>query len=75
MGTHLESQCLSCGRDTSAGTTLFASRKRGLDRERNVEGFLCYACQGGTATLGAEQSIPLSGRYVVIDIPGGMAGY
>jgi hypothetical protein len=68
MGTHLESQCLSCGRDTAAGTNLFVSRKRGLDRERHVEGFLCYACQEGTATLGAEQSVPLSGRYVVIDI-------
>ena len=70
----MNAHCLSCGRDTSAGTSLFASRKRGLDRERNVEGFLCYACQEGTATLGAEQSIPLSGRYVVIDLPGGWPG-
>jgi hypothetical protein len=72
----MDAHCLSCGRDTSAGSNLFASRKRGLDRERNVEGFLCYACQEGTATLGAEQSVPLSGRYVVIDsIPGAMSGY
>jgi hypothetical protein len=74
MGTHLERQCLSCGRDTSAGTTLFASRKRGLDSERNVEGFLCYACQEGTAVVVADQTIPLSGRYVVIDLPGGWPG-
>jgi hypothetical protein len=71
MGTHLESPCLSCGRDTSAGTGLFASRKRGLDRERDVEGFLCYACQEGSAVAPADQTIPLSGRYVVIDFPGG----
>jgi hypothetical protein len=51
-----------------------ATRKRGLDRETQVQGYVCYACQQGTATLGAEQSIPLSGRYVVIDIPGGMVG-
>jgi hypothetical protein len=70
MGTHLESQCLSCGRDTAAGTRLLASRKRGLDRERNVEGYLCYACQEGTATPIADQTIPLSGRYVVIDLQG-----
>jgi hypothetical protein len=67
----MEAQCLSCGRDTSAGTSLFASRKRAIDRQRNVEGFLCYPCQDGTATLGAEQSIPVSGRYVVMDFPGG----
>jgi hypothetical protein len=74
METHLESQCLSCGRDTSAGTMLFASRKRGLDRERHVEGFLCYACQQGSAVVPPDQAIPLSGRYVVIDLPGGWPG-
>lgn len=66
----VDEHCLSCGRDTMAGTELFASRKRGLDRETNVEGYLCYACQEGTATLGPQQSIPLSGRYVVIDFSG-----
>jgi hypothetical protein len=70
----VDEHCLSCGRDTAAGSALFAARKRGLDRETQVQGYLCYACQQGTATLGAEQSIPLSGRYVVIDIPGGMVG-
>ncbi len=70
----MDERCLSCGRDTAAGTRLYASRKRGIDRETRVEGYLCYPCQPGTAALGAEQSIPLSGRYVVIDIPGGMPG-
>jgi hypothetical protein len=63
--------CLSCGRDTSAGTSLFASRKRGIDRERNVEGFLCSACQPGTAVVPPDQTIPVSGRFAVIDFPGG----
>ena len=66
----MDEPCLSCGRDTAAGSALFAARKRGLDRETNAHGYLCYACQEGTATLGAEQSIPLSGRYVVIDFSG-----
>ena len=70
----MDERCLSCGRDTAAGTKLFASRKRGLDRERNVEGFLCYACQEGTAVIVADRSFPLSGRYVVIDFPGGLPG-
>ena len=67
----MDDHCLACGRETAAGTQLFASRKRGRDREANVDGYLCYACQPGTAGLGAEQSIPLSGRYVVVDFPGG----
>ena len=71
----MDERCLSCGRDTAAGTRLYASRKRGVDRETRVEGYLCSACQPETAGLGAEQSIPLSGRYVVIDIPGGMPGF
>ena len=66
----MDTHCLSCGRDTAAGTELFASRKRGLDRQTNVEGYLCYSCQPGSASLGAEQSIPISGRYAVIDIGG-----
>jgi hypothetical protein len=70
----VDEHCLSCGRDTAAGSALFAARKRGLDRETKVRGYLCYACQEGTATLGADQSIPLSGRYVVIDIQGPMHG-
>ena len=67
----IDEQCLSCGRDTAAGTELFASRKGGLDRQTRVEGFLCYSCQPGSASGGAEQSIPRSGRYVVINLPGG----
>ena len=66
----IDEHCLSCGRNTAAGTDLFASRKRGLDRQTTVEGYLCYACQQGSATLGAEQSIPVSGRYAVVDIGG-----
>ncbi len=38
------------------------------------EGFLCLACQQGSAVVVPDQSIPLSGRYVVIDIPGGTHG-
>ena len=66
----IDEHCLSCGRDTAAGTELFASRKRGLDRQTRAEGFLCYACQPGSASGGAEQSIPASGRYAVVDIGG-----
>jgi len=72
--TGVDQHCLSCGRDTAAGTILFSARKRGLDRETGAEGFLCQSCQEGSATIVPDQSIPLSGRYVVIDIPGGMAG-
>jgi hypothetical protein len=71
VGTHVDSQCLSCGRDTSAGTSLFASRKRAIDRQRYVEGFLCYPCQDGIAVVTPDQTIPVSGRYVVMDFPGG----
>lgn len=71
----MDERCLSCGRDTVAGTKLFASRRRALDRETNAEGYLCYACQEGTAVVAPDQSIPLSGRYVVIELPGGMRGF
>lgn len=63
----MEQPCLSCGRETRAGTRLFSSRKRGRDRSTGDEGFLCYACQPGTATLGGQNTVPLSGRYVVIE--------
>jgi hypothetical protein len=66
----IDEHCLSCGRDTAAGTELFASRKRGLDRQTRAEGYLCYACQPGSASGGAEQSVPVSGRYAVVDIGG-----
>ena len=66
----MDQHCLSCGRDTAVGSELFASRKRGIDRQTRADGYLCYSCQAGTASLGAEQSIPLSGRYAVIDIGG-----
>ena len=59
--------CLSCGRDTRPGTRLFSARKRGLDTANGDEGFLCQACQPGSAGLGGTSTIPLSGRYVVID--------
>ena len=71
MGGDVDQHCLSCGRDTAPGSELFASRKRGLDRQTKVDGYLCHSCQPGSASGGAEQSIPLSGRYVVIDMPGG----
>jgi hypothetical protein len=51
---------------------LFAARKQGLDRESGAEGWLCHACQPGSAGTGAGQSIPLGGRYIVVtDLPGG----
>ena len=66
--------CISCGRDTAAGTRRFGSRKRGRDTRTGEEGFICHACQPGSAGPGAEHQIPLSGRYVVIDMPGGYPG-
>ena len=66
--------CISCGRDTAAGTGRFASRKRGRDTSTGKEGFLCYACQPGSARPGADSRVPLSGRYVLIDMPGGYPG-
>jgi hypothetical protein len=68
----MDEQCLSCGRNVAAGSILFSARKRAIDQETGDEGFLCQACQEGSATLGAEQEIPLSGRYVVINLPGGL---
>jgi len=67
----MDARCLSCGRDTAPGTPLFSARKRAVDTESGVEGVLCQACQAGSAGLGAEQTMPLSARYVVIDFPGG----
>ncbi|HEX7196413.1 MAG TPA: hypothetical protein VF364_06220 [Candidatus Limnocylindria bacterium] len=66
--------CLSSGRDTAAGTALFSARKRGRDLESGEEGFLCQACLEGSAVVPPDQSIPLSGRFVVIDLPGGLPG-
>jgi len=60
--------CLSCGRDTRPGTRLFSARKRGVDTANGDEGFLCQACQPGSARPGGVSTVPLSGRYVVIDL-------
>lgn len=65
--------CISCHRETRVGTRLFAARKRGRDTVTGEEGFLCHACQRGSAGPGAQHSAPLSGRYVVIDL-GNMTG-
>jgi hypothetical protein len=66
--------CISCGRDTAVGTRQFSSRRRGRDTHTGEEGFICHACQPGSAGPGAQQRVPLSGRYVVIDLPGGYPG-
>jgi hypothetical protein len=65
---------MACGRSTAPGTALFSSRKRAVDKATGETGWLCYSCQEGSAALGAEQSIPLSGRYVVIEIGSMQAG-
>ncbi len=60
--------CISCQRDTRVGTRLFSARKRGRDIVTGEEGFLCHACQQGSAGPGAQSTAPLSGRYVVINL-------
>jgi len=70
----MQQPCLSCGRNTAAGTRLFSARKRGRDTQADTDGFLCYSCQPGSAASGSEQSIPLIGRYAVIDLAGGLPG-
>ncbi len=70
----MDERCISCGRDTRAGGTLFSGRKRGRDTVSGEEGFLCHACQAGSAGPGGQSTVPLSGRYVVIDLPGGGPG-
>ncbi len=62
--------CMSCGRDTSPGTRLFSARKRGLDTLSGDEGYLCQACQQGSAVVGPDQDIPPAGRYAVINMQG-----
>ena len=71
----MDEHCLSCGRDTAAGSVLFSARKRGLDRGTGADGYLCQSCQEGSAVVVPDQTIPLSGRYVVIDIPGAGPGF
>lgn len=60
--------CISCQRDTRAGTSLFSARKRGRDTVTGEDAFLCHACQRGSAAPAAESTAPLSGRYVVMDL-------
>ena len=67
----MDEACMSCGRSTRPGTRLYSSRKRALDQRTSVQGVLCLACQPGSAAPGATNEVPLSGRYVVIDFPGG----
>ena len=64
----MDDACISCGRNTAPGTPLFSARKRGRDVETGQEGFLCQACQPGSATIVPDQSIPVSGRYAVVEI-------
>lgn len=70
----MDQHCLSCERDTAAGTRLFSARKHGRDTELGKDGYLCLACQAGSATIASDQTIPVSGRYAVIDFPGGYPG-
>ena len=70
----MSDSCLQCGRDTAPGTRLFSARKRAVDKATGAEGVLCHACQPGSAGLGAEHRTPASGRYVVMDFPGGTGG-
>lgn len=60
--------CISCGRETAPGTRLFAARKRGRDMVTGETGFLCHACQPGSAAAGSRSAVPVSGRYVVVEI-------
>lgn len=64
--------CMSCGRDTGPGTGTFSQRKRARDRLTDAEGFLCDVCQESSGHAESDQWAPLSGRYVVIDLPGGL---
>ena len=64
----MDDGCLSCGRDTGAGTALCVGRKHGRNVKTRAEGYLCEACQPGSAAITPDQQVPLSGRYVVIDI-------
>lgn len=61
----MKQPCISCRRDTRAGTPLFSARKRGRDTVTDEEGFLCQSCQPGSAAPGATSTVPVSGRYVV----------
>jgi len=70
----MSDECMSCGRDTGPGTTTFSARKRARDTVTGMEGFLCDVCQEGSGREMSDQSIPLSGRYAVIDLPGGLPG-
>jgi hypothetical protein len=71
----MDEQCLSCGRNVAAGSFLFSARKRAVDQETGHEGFLCQACQAGSAKVTPDQEIPVSGRYAVIDLPGSLPGH
>jgi len=64
--------CMGCGRDTGPGTGTFSQRKRARDRLTDAEGFLCDVCQESSGHAESDESAPLSGRYVVIDLPGGL---
>ena len=64
----MDQHCLSCGRDTAAGTPLFSARKRGRDLLTGNEGLLCQTCQPGSAAVPVDQTIPASGRYAVIEL-------
>jgi hypothetical protein len=66
--------CMSCGRETGPGTPTYSGRKRARDTVSGMEGFLCDVCQESSGRVVSDQSIPLSGRYVVIDLPGGLPG-
>jgi hypothetical protein len=63
--------CMSCGRSTAPGTRLFSARKRGKDTVAGDISWLCHACQEGSASVAPDMRVPVSGRYVVIELPGG----
>jgi hypothetical protein len=51
-----DERCVACGRETSAGSRLFAGRRRARNTETGETVYLCGSCVDGTMTPGSKQS-------------------
>ena len=59
--------CAGCGRDTSPGSSLFADRRRGVDRETGERVFVCASCAEDRADHGDRPSDSRLGTIELAD--------
>jgi hypothetical protein len=67
-GSVSDERCAGCGRETGAGSPLFAARRRAKYRETGDEVYLCAACVGDLQTQPQRFSNSRLGAFELSDM-------